>query len=156
MSKDISSLDVILLEDVLDHIHNWFVRDEITGKIEISDNALPDMVSKDMLDGQWYRVRGSYLNDGLHRHIAYDLRDETFTGTIALLAIPRALINTVFDIQNWQEKNGEASDGPYASESFGGYSYTLKTDSGSYSASGGLTGWRLAFRDRLNQWRKMY
>lgn len=156
MPQDISGLDVVLLEDILSHIHNWFVRDTISSDIEISNGSLPQKISDRLLVGQWYRVEGSYLNDGLHRHIAGDLQDETFTGTVSLLSIPRSLINLVLDIQEWQAKNGAASNGPYASESFGGYSYSLRTDSNASSASGGLTGWRLAFRDRLNPWRKMY
>ena len=156
MANDLSELDVVLIEDVLSHIHNWFVRDTMSASIEITNGALPDDVSNEILEGQYYRIEGSYLNDGVHRHIADDLTDESFSGTISLLAIPRALLNVVFDIQSWIDSNGAESEGPYASESFGGYSYTLKTDSNASSASGGLTGWRLAFRDRLNPWRKMY
>ena len=108
-----------------------------------------------MLDGQWYRIEGSYLNDGLHQNPDDNLSDETFNGTISLLAIPKALLLVAEDIAAWQEANGAVVDGPYASESFGGYSYSLRSDSGANSASGGLTGWRLAFRDRLNPWRKI-
>lgn len=157
-------VDPVLLEQVLGHIHNWFVRDTIVAsRCAITDGALPDSISSKLLDGQWYVISGSYLNDGLHQyHSTYpqgqtsDLEDETFTGTVALLAIPRPLLNIVSEIGEWVESGaGKASEGPYASESFGGYSYTLKSDSGANSGAGGLTGWRLAFRDRLNQWRKM-
>lgn len=151
-------VDPVLLEQVLGHIHNWFVRDKIvTSRCAITDGALPDSISSKLLDGQWYVISGSYLNDGLHRNDATDeLEDETFAGTIALLAIPRPLLQIVAEIGQWQESGaGKASEGPYASESFGGYSYTLKSDSGANSGAGGLTGWRLAFRDRLNQWRKI-
>lgn len=149
-------LDMVLLEEVLSHIHNWFKVSEKSTSVEIADGALPESIASDMLEGQFYRIQGSLLNDGLHRHVANDLEDETFDGTVAYLAIPRPLLYIVFDIQAWNDKNGEAVSGPYASESFGGYSYTLKTDSSASGASGGLTGWRLAFRERLNPWRKMY
>lgn len=151
-------VDPVLLEQVLGHIHNWFVRDTIvTSRCAITDGALPDSISSKLLDGQWYVISGSYLNDGLHLNDGTEeLEDETFAGTIALLAIPRPLLSIVAEIGEWQESGaGKASEGPYASESFGGYSYTLKSDSGANSGAGGLTGWRLAFRDRLNQWRKM-
>lgn len=149
-------MDARLLEEVLWHIHNWFARETMTvSGCTIADGALPASVEAKMHDGQWYRIEGSYLNDGLHRHPAVDLEDETFGATITLLAIPKALLSLVEEIGAWQEANGKALEGPYASESFGGYSYTLKTDSAAQNGSGGLSGWRLAFRDRLNPWRKM-
>lgn len=149
--------DAVMLEQVLSHIHNWFGRDSIAvTACSIVDGALPSGVTAGMLEGQWYRVEGSYLNDGLHLHPATDLSDETFDGTITLLAIPRPLLRVVEDIEAWQEANGATVDGPYASESFGEYSYTMRSDSSASSGSGGLTGWRLSFRDRLNPWRRMY
>lgn len=150
-------MDPLLLEQVLEHLHNWFVRDRLTVKTCcIDDGSLPTSITDQMLDGQWFRIEGSYLNDGLHQNPDSSLSDETFSGTISLLAIPRGLLSVVESIAAWQEANGKALEGPYASESFGGYSYTLKSDIASNSASGGLTGWRLAFRDQLSPWRKMY
>lgn len=149
-------MDVGILEQVLWHIHNWFEREQIpVSTCCIDDGSLPTSIADQMLDGQWYRIEGSYLNDGLHQHPAEDLEDETFSGNITLLAIPKPLLRVVEDIAAWQEANGAVVDGPYASESFGGYSYSLRSDSGANSASGGLTGWRLAFRDRLNPFRKI-
>lgn len=150
-------MDAGILEQILWHIHNWFEREQIpVSTCCIDDGSLPTSITDRMLDGQWYRIEGSYLNDGLHQHPAEDLEDETFNGTITLLAIPKPLLRVAEDIAAWQEANGAVVDGPYASESFGGYSYSLRSDSGANSASGGLSGWRLAFRDRLNPFRKMY
>lgn len=148
-------MDAGMLEEVLSHIHNWFERDGFSCRCAISGGELPANVSKRLLEGQWYRITGSYLNDGLHQHPAFDLTDEEFDGRFDLLAIPKPLIRLAEEIGEWVERNGAKADGPYASESFGGYTYTLKTDSGAQNGSGGLTGWRLAFRDRLNAWRKI-
>lgn len=61
-------MDVGILEQVLWHIHNWFVRDTISVKTCcIDDGSLPTSITDQMLDGQWYRIEGSYLNDGLTR-----------------------------------------------------------------------------------------
>lgn len=146
--------DAETLEEVLWHIHNWFERESesIDGSFAIEDGALA-FVS--IPEGAWYRVQGSYLNDGLHHHPADDLTDEEFVGTIMVLRIPRPLLRVVEDIAAWKEKNGAALDSPYASESFGGYTYTLKGEMSAQNGSQGLTGWRAAFRDRLNPWRKM-
>lgn len=147
-------VDAVTLEEVLSHIHNWFDRDSepISGEITIEGGALAGV---SIPEGAWYRVQGSYLNDGLHLHPASDLTDEEFEGTITVLRIPRPLLALAEEIGAWQEQYGTASQGPYQSESFGGYSYTMKADSASQNGSGGLTGWRLAFRDRLNAWRKI-
>lgn len=148
-------MDAGILEEVLYHIHNWFEREAVSSNVRIEDGSLPASVSSHLLEGQWYRIDGSVLNDGLHQHPADDLTDETFEGTVTTLVIPRPLLRIAEDIAAWQEANGKAVDGPYASESFDGYSYSLKSDSGSNSGSGGLSGWRLAFRDRLNPFRKI-
>ena len=153
--------DADTLERVLSHIHNWFVRESWTVRgCEIAGGEMPASVASLMLDGQWFRIEGSYLNDGLHQAPASDLSDETFDGTISLLAIPKALLNVVDEIADWIDATAEADrtarSHPYQSESFGGYSYSLKGDSRSNSASGGLTGWQAAFAGDLNPWRKPY
>ena len=79
-------IDAGILEDILSHIHNWFVVSATDVKgCEIIGKALPASVSDGLLDGQWYRIEGSVLNDGLHLYrTSYpqgessDLTDETF------------------------------------------------------------------------------
>ena len=146
-------VDAVTLEEVLSHIHNWFDRESehINGSFAIEDGAL---VHVNIPEGAWYRVQGSYLNDGLHLHPADDLVDEEFVGTITVLRIPRPLLRIVEEIADWQAKYGDAASGPYSSESFENYSYTMRGESSQGNANG-LSGWRLAFRDRLNAWRKI-
>jgi hypothetical protein len=149
-------IDSGILEEVLDHIHNHFERDSQSFPVTdcaIENGSLPESVQ--IPSGAWYMIDGSWLNDGLHLHPATDLADEVFSGTITVMRIPRPLLRVVEDISAWQLANGAAADSPYQSESFGGYTYTKKSDSASQNGSGGLTGWRLAFRDRLSTWRKM-
>lgn len=147
-------IDSVILEEVLDHIHNHFERDSQTINVsdcQISDGALPESIA--IPNGAWYMVHGSWLNEGMHLHPATDLVDETFSGTITVMRIPRPLLRVVEDICAWQLANGAAADSPFQSESFGGYSYTKS--SGTSQDGSGLTGWRLAFRDRLSTWRKI-
>ena len=151
-------MDAGILEQVLYHIHNWFVYDTIgTGHCEIAGGSLPASLS--IPDGAWYRIQGSMLNDGLHQHPATDLNDETFDGTVTVCAIPKALLNVVEDIADWIEHYNTArenlQDSPFASESFGGYSYSIRSDLTANNASGGLTGWQAEFASRLNPWRKI-
>ena len=155
-------MDAVLLEQVLWHIHNWFPRETVKGSCSIVGGSLPASFEDEMLEGQWYRIEGRYLNDGLHQHPADDLEDEDFDATITLLSIPKALLNLVEEIEEWVDDNAEADraarKGVYQSESFGGYTYTRRADTRSQSGSGtspSLTGWKAAFAADLNAWRKI-
>lgn len=139
-----------MLEQVLMNIRNWFSVDGgiYSGTFTIEDGgiALPFLAN-----GQYFRICGSVFNDGLHQYNVLDLTDETFTGTIWALAIPKAVIELADEIQKWQTKNGDASVSPYQSESFGGYSYSKSTD----AETGGAVTWQSAFKQQLGAWRKI-
>lgn len=137
-----------MLEQVLAHLSNWFVVPNGVhfGKYEIKGGgvALPFLV-----DGQYFRVMGSVLNDGLYEYPATGMTDETFDGAIWALAIPPALISISEEMEKWQEKNGATSAGPYQSESFGGYSYTRAT-----GANGGAATVFDAYAAQLSPYKK--
>ena len=139
-----------MLEQVLMNIRRWFpVEGGIhsgTFTIEGGGITLPFL-----LTNQYFRIVGSVFNDGLHQYPAVDLTDETFTGSVWALAVPKAVIDLADEIQKWQEKNGEASVSPYQSESFGGYSYSKATD----AETGGAVTWQSAFKQQLSAWRKI-
>lgn len=139
-----------MLEAVLIHLKNWFVVPggvyEGTYTIKNSTLELPFLQ-----EGQYYRICGSVFNDGLHKDCDTCLQDETFTGTIWALAIPKAVIVLALQIEEWQRKNGETVASPFTSESFGGYSYTKATD----SATGAVATWETVFRPQLNPYRKL-
>ena len=138
-----------MLEDVLLHIKNWFLVDVHEGTYTINDSTLELPF---LQDGQYYRICGSVFNDGLHKYgdVADKLQNETFTGTVWALAIPKAIVELASEIEAWQEENGKAAQSPFASESFGGYSYSKATD----TTTGGSVTWQTAFRSQLNPWRK--
>lgn len=135
-----------MLENVLRHLNNWFdVRREFgTFTLSKGGGTLPPLK-----DGQYFRVVGSVLNDGLYQYPHTFITEETFDGAIWALAIPNAVLALVDDISAWQDKNGD--QGAYTSESFGGYSYSRATD----SVTGGAVTWESAFRSRLDKWRKL-
>ena len=154
-------MDAGILEQVLNHIHNWFVYDELdVDGCAIEGGSLPASVP--IPEGAWYRIQGSLFNDGLHQHPADDLTDETFDGKVTVCAIPRVLLNVVDEIADYidamNESDAAVRGAKFQSESFGGYTYTIKGDSRADSASGGvsgLTGWQAAFRTDLNPFRKI-
>lgn len=139
-----------MLEQILKHLNNWFLVDIHEGEFSVENGSitLPFLQTN-----QYFRIIGSVFNDGLHQYPATDLTDETFTGVVWALAVPKAVINLSADIEKWQEKNGETVLSPFTSESFGGYSYT-KASAGNAGTSA-VTGWQDAFRSRLNDWRKI-
>lgn len=144
-----------MLDAICGHIHNYFTKAEDihrgTFTIEGGSIDLPFM-----LDGQYFRVVGSALNDGVYQYPADEaqaLADETFTGEIWPMKPPRAVLKLTKDIADWQDKYGAAMESPYQSENvIGVYSYTKGTGGGS-GAFG--SGWQSVFANRLNEWRKL-
>ena len=139
-----------MLEQVLMNIRNWFpVKGGIhSGTFTIKDGGI---TLPFLADGQYFRIVGSVFNDGLHQYPAVELTDETFTGSVWALAVPKAVIDLADEIGKWQEKNGEAASSPFSSESFGGYSYSKATD----AETGDAVTWQSAFKQQLSAWRKI-
>lgn len=142
-----------MLTELCQELRNWFDRERHFGTFEITDG---NITAPFLTEGQYYRIVGSLFNDGVHKYPDCDLNDETFDGAVWALAIPQPVIKLSQEIQAWRDKY-EAADGvamsPFASESFGGYSYT-KASGSSTSVAGGVT-WQSMFRKRLNAWRKI-
>lgn len=139
-----------MLEQVLEHLHNFFIvpHGVHAGVYTIADGKI-DLPF--LQKGQYFRICGSVFNDGLHQYtdgMALHLTDETFDGTIWALAIPQAVIALANEIEAWEAKN--ATETPFVSESFGGYSYSRATNS-----NGQPAGWQDVFRARLNPYRKL-
>lgn len=134
-----------MLEQVLAYLHNDFARQALPEQEwTITDGT---MEVPGALSGQYVRIIGSVLNDGVYQYPLTGLTDETFTGTVQLLAIPKTVLALVKEIETWAEKNQPTA---FTSESFGGYSYSKATN-----AAGVAAGWQDVFRSRLAPYRKM-
>lgn len=137
-----------MLEEVLMYLNNWFIADTEQGTFTIENGSI-ELPS--LLPNQYFRIIGSVFNDGLHKQGDTDLDDETFTGTIWYLAVPKLIISLVAEIEEWQSKYGATAASPYASESFSGeYSYTKGSGS-----NGTVTDWKAQFASRLASFRKL-
>lgn len=133
-----------MLYEIMKHIRNFFVRGEkIQGEFHIEDGT----ISLPLLDGQYFLIEGSILNDGVYKYPASELTDETFVGVITPLAPPQDFIALCNEINEYNSKSPESA---YASESFGGYSYTRATDN-----DGNVAGWQSAYKKRLDVYRKI-
>ena len=152
-----------MLEQVCDHLHNYFEQSKQTGTFYINGGAI-DLPF--LLDGQRFRIQGSALNDGIYTYHTsgsiYDdddskgiqMKTEQFHGTITAMGVPPALVALAAEIGAWVTANASALNSPYTSESFGGYSYT-KESGGSGGSGAGVYGWQDKFWSRLNAYRKI-
>lgn len=141
-----------MLTELCAELKNYFLRDQSkdihSGTYEIIGGSIELPF---LLDGQYFRIVGSVLNDGVYCYPAGGLADETFEGAIWAMAVPPAVVDLAYEIDNWEKDNAETLSSPYTSESFGGYSYSKASGangSGAYS-------WRDQFAGRLAKWRRL-
>lgn len=137
-----------MLEELLREMNNWFLCEDgiHEGTYTAEENggiALPFLQ-----DGQYFRIVGSALNDGVYQYPAEGLAPERFTGAVWALSVPKAVITLSKEITAYNAKNGAV--GPYTSENyFGKYSYTKATN-----AKGLAVTWRDVFAGRIAQFRR--
>lgn len=144
-----------MIERICGFIHNFFTADEDkhagTYTIKNGGVELPFLVV-----GQYFRIVGSALNDGVYLYPVHDLISETFDGVIWAMKVPKAVRDIAAEAAELEAANAGKLNGPYTSESvIGVYSYTKSS-----AASGGVDAWLFGkdgvFGRRLNQWRKLY
>ena len=134
-----------MLEKMCAECRNYFVKTIRFGTFKIEDGAIEPL---DFLqEGQYFRIVGSVLNDGVYQYQTSELTDEVFDGAIWAMSVPPSFIALASDIKTWQDKDGKPS--AYTSESFGGYSYTKATN-----AKGQVATWKEVFASQLNQYRR--
>ena len=135
-----------MLEKMCAECRNYFVKDIHFGTFKIESGAIEPL---DFLqEGQYFRIVGSVLNDGVYQYQTSEFTDEVFDGAIWAMSVPPSFIALASDIKEWQKKDGKPS--AYTSESFGGYSYTKATNSKGQPAT-----WKEVFASELNNYRRM-
>ena len=147
-----------MLTEICAEIKNYFSlkEDKIFGDFSVVNGAVTPPF--DLEEGQYYRIIGSVLNDGVHKE-GDQLTDEgTFHGAIWKMRIPQAVIDLESEIEAWQAKNGSLESenmSPFQSESFGGYSYSKSSGGGSGSGGSATNvSWQSVFAKRLNPYRR--
>lgn len=142
----------ISINDFCEEVNNYFEQTRVFGEFEIANGNI-DLNRYGIQEGQYIRVVGSVFNDGVYQYPIppeNELVDEKFDGAIWVMAVPSSVITQIEEINQWEATNQSTLNSPYQSESFGGYSYTLKTE----NAEGGLN-WQTHFRRKLDRWRKV-
>ena len=139
-------------------LKNYFIRDTArdiradTYKIENGSISPAPFLT----EGDYFRIVGSRKNDGVYQYMLADLAtltDETFDGNIWVMSVPVGVVALLGDINTWEVATADVRNSPYQSESFGGYTYSLKSYGGSGGSAGGLT-WQNVFADRLKPYRR--
>lgn len=148
-----------MLTELCTELKNWFECRIVSGKITISSDGVTvgDAPLSDYLQtGQYFRIVGSVFNDGVHQYLSDELVPEnTFVGSIWCMAIPPEVVKLSEDIGAWNTAHETALNSPYQSESFGGYSYSLKSGNGGTGDSSVSYTWRDQFAAQLRKWRKL-
>lgn len=139
------------MTDIFQYLRNWFDRNQpkYYGKFTIENGAL--VGDYGIATGQFFRIMGSALNDGVYIYGQEELEDETFEGTLWLMAVPKDVRNLITEIDMWVEKYGNITTSPYQSESFGGYSYTKSSG----NATSSNPTWQSVYADRLGRYKKL-
>lgn len=139
-----------MLTEICAELRNWFVVQggKHIGTYTVSGGSI--MPLDFLQDGQYFRIIGSVFNDGVHKYPASNLTDEVFDGAVWAMAIPATVLSLASEIDDYCKSDTAKITG-FASESFGGYSYSKFTDGN--GGDGSL--WQNAFKMKLKQWRKM-
>lgn len=136
-----------MIDRICKYINNYFDSESFEGDYSITNQVLDEAGFLSV--GEYYRITGSRYNDGVHVHPALDLQDESFSGTIFKISLPKDFIKLADNIREFCRKNGEYTS-VYLKESFGGYSYTKLT-----TGDGSAPSWQNVFKKELNMWRKI-
>lgn len=147
-----------MLTELCSEVNNWFDKGQpkYHKPFTIRDGVLTDAVSIGIQVGQYYRIIGSVFNDGVHQYTGEPdegLTDETFSGSVWLLAIPKEFISLSDEVDNWLTQYGKVAMSPLASESLGSTSYSYSVNTG--AGSGNSASWQNVFMSRLTKWRKI-
>lgn len=138
-------------------LRNYFIRvgqDVYTGTYTVNNHSITPLPP--LISGQYFRVVGSVLNDGVYQYGNTEsmekLKNETFDGAIWAMRVPSSFLDLVADYDRLNAKIEELAlvSVGFASESFDGYSYTLSS-----GAPAELLQWKSRLDSELNQYRRI-
>ena len=149
-----------MIGEICAEIKNYFTlpEDIHVGDWSIVGGAISPAL---VIPTDYIRIAGSRLNDGVHKRTeqgVFELVDEDFHGGVWVMSPPADFLALADDIAAWQEKNGAIDSpamSPFASESFGGYSYSKSGGNASGGSSSAGADWKAAFASRLKIYRRI-
>lgn len=153
------------MTDICKETKNYWLKDYVnpdryihTGEYTINGDTITDISF--LKANQYFRIKGSDLNDGVYQNNAESLaslQDEVFDGAIWAMSVPPDFVALCDDIAAWRDKYEGVNSknmSPFTSESISGvYSYTKSA--GSASSGGNGVTWQGQFASRLNAYRRI-
>lgn len=140
-----------MVGDLMTMTNNYFEKFYIHGNISITDGKLE--LPSNFVVGQYVRIIGSLLNDGVYKiqeksgdttTLSLLLEDEEFSGYVVGLAVPKAFVALSERVDKWAQKY-EARRGLISESSLGGY----------YSWSASAKDVSEAFSSEIGRWSKL-
>lgn len=150
-----------MLTEICNYLKNWFSNDDERhiGYIRISDGVFYCNNTKiQIAEGQYFRIIGSLLSDGVYKYGTDELGDEGFTGAVWLMRVPADVISLAAEINAWMAKYGgvdSEANSPFNSESFGGYSYSKSTGGNGADGVSTSPAWVAVYGARLARYRRI-
>lgn len=140
------------LTRVCARLKNHFLYEKFTDTFTLESGSAP---LESLLPGQFFVIVGSVLNDGVFQNTAESLeglKPETFTGKIWSMRVPIDFLDLAEDIERFNSKVEELAllDKGFASESFGGYSYSLNSSAPAY-----MQEWQRRIQTGLSHYQKI-
>lgn len=138
-----------MLTELCAEVRNYFCKESDIhfGKYEISGGSILPLAF--LKEGQYFRIVGSALNDGVYKYPTSELADESFEGAVWAMNVPPSFIALADKIKAFNEsETGKPS--AYTSESFGGYTYSRATN-----GKGGVATWRTFYEVDLKKYRRI-
>lgn len=115
-----------MLTEICAYLKNYFDYERHIGKIKITDGVITCNGGQVQTGQHFALFRDRYVL-GVYKQ-GDTLPNKEFNGAVWLMDIPEGVIAADTWAEAWNQKNGSAAaNGPYQSESFGGYSYTKGT-----------------------------
>lgn len=119
------------------NLKNWFIRKpdgtdvpKVKGTFTIASGVITgDGLS--LVDGQYYGIRGSIFNDGIHEFESVPtepyLKDETFKGEVQPMLVPIDVVEAAKKAADLESKQGDISLLQSENISANSYSYSMKS-----------------------------
>ena len=146
-----------MLDEICDRLHNYFCEAEDIhgGDFTIAGGNIEPLSF--LQNGQYFRIVGSVFNDGIYKYGANNnLKNEAFSGQIWALRIPPKIVNlATVTIPAWITANADALNSPFQSESFGGYSYSIKSGGSDGQGNEKAFDWWSQFYSELAPYKKV-
>lgn len=120
-----------MLTEICQYLHNYFDYERHYGDISIiGQSVFCDGKEIDIESGQYFALFRNRIPLGVFQKS--ELTDKSFTGSVWLMDVPKAITDADAWAETWKANNmaaGSEANSVYQSESFGGYSYSKGNNS---------------------------